>query len=233
MSPKPPNRSSQFLFTLLPFAVYIGARFIPLPTSTAVDTGSNHLIAVGIIPWIIAAVVIEIVSAFIPGLQRLRQQGEIGLADLRRVTNILGVAIAVLHAMWITFDLSYVPSAFIIDPLRESFPTQQISSPILAFTALMLGAITFKTLVDLSVPRSLLDNRGRFLAGALLLATIYTITQQPSPFARFDILVTDLIRIAVYLLQAGMLVAFLFLGPAFLWPNAPGFSISNRPTQST
>ncbi len=239
-NPKPPSHRAQFLFTIVPFAVYALARFIPLPTYR-IDysplsrdwSDSDNLVAVGIMPWLIAAVIIDIVSWFIRGVQRLLHQDPIGDFELRRVMNIFGLMFAVIHASWIIFDLTYDPGVGMWDPSHPSLPTPRVSSPILAFMALLLGAIGLKWLVDFAVPRSLLDKRGRILAGALLLTTVYTLSRETSHLQRFYFDIPDLIRILINVFKAGMLVAFLFLGPEFLWPNASRTSISNRPTQST
>lgn len=226
-NPKPFNRS-KLLFTLLTFAAYILARFIPLPTyrieysqQSRDWSDCDNLVAVGIMPWIIAAVMIEIVSSILPHLQELRHRGDMGLAELRRVTNIFGALLAAIQSAWIIFDLTYEPGFGIFDPSHPPLPKPHLSSPILAFVTLLAGALILKALIDFIHPRTLLDKHGRLLAGALLLTTLYTLTRENSPFDTMDIRVMDLIRILMNMFKAGMLVAFLFLGPAFLWPNAP------------
>jgi len=221
-----PNRWPRIAFTILPFVVYLIALRIPLPTYHVTEVKGmrdwsdfDNIVAVGIMPWVMAAVAVEIVTLIVHGGQRLRQEGGIGSAELRRTTNIFGLLFAVVHASWITFDLSVEPFASIIDPSVDVyFPKPHVSSPILAFVTLLAGAICCKLLVDFVGPRSFLGEHGRLLAVGLLLSTIYTLTRENSPFYSMDIRIMDLIRIGVNLLKCGMLVSFFLLRPQFLPP---------------
>jgi hypothetical protein len=223
-----PNQWTRLAFTILPFVVYLLAQRITLPTYHVLDrkgmrdwSDSDNIVAVGIMPWIIAAVMVEIVTFVVAGGQRLRHEGAMGRAELHRATNIFGLLVAVVHASWITWDVSVRGPSFlhigIFDPSVDPFlPNPYVSSPILAFGALMAGAIGLKWLVDFVGPRSFLGGHGRALAAGLLLSTIYTITRENSPFDTLDVQFTAFVRIAVNLLECGMLVSFILLKPQFL-----------------
>ncbi len=219
----PPTQWKRLAFTILPFIVYLIALHIPLPTYHVTEakgmrdwSDSDNIVAVGIMPWIMAAVMVEMAIFVFPGARGLRQNKTTGGAEFRRVTNIFGLVFAVLHALWITWDLTNLHIG-IFDPSdAASMWKPYVSSPILAFVTLLTGAIGFKLFVDFIGPRSFLGTHGRSLAVALLLSTIYTIASDNSPFDSMDIRIVDLVRIGVNLLKCGVLISFILIKPHFL-----------------
>jgi preprotein translocase subunit SecY len=102
-APKPPRRWVRLAFTFIPFFIYLLAERIPLPTVEhlmyARVPEAYSIVAVGIMPWIIAFVIVEIMAAVVPGWRHLRHEGMNGRAKLRRTTNTLGLVIAALHPL--------------------------------------------------------------------------------------------------------------------------------------
>lgn len=223
---KPIPLALRLVYTLVPFIVYLLARQFSLPTKTVLSgadprnwSDSNHVLAVGITPWLIAAVFVEIFGRIIPHWKRPFQPTEAEYANLRRIMNIIGLVFAVMHAAWITFDLTYIPSSMIAPPEEFYFPSENEASPLIVFASLLTGALVFKTLCDACVPRSSLQNHGWVIAALLLLASVVALVRQSSSYALFFD-VQDLVRIAVHLLVCGMLVAFLLVQPFFVWRPA-------------
>jgi hypothetical protein len=220
---KPIPFALRLVYTLIPIVTYLVARQFSLPMKSTVIgadprdwSDTNHVLAVGITPWLIAAVFVDIGSRAIPDWQRWSQQGEIGYAHLRRFVNIFGMVFAVVFAAWITFDLTYVPSVMMAPPEEFYFSSESQASPIIVFGGLIIGSIGFKVLVDSCVPRSFLEKQNWILGVALLLASLVALVRQSSSFAMF-VDTQDILRIAVHLLICGMLIAFILLRPTFIW----------------
>ena len=220
---KPPSRWLRVVLTILPFVIYALASCISLPSSHISGgnglwngSPSNNLVALGLFPWILATVFVEIVTR----LLRMDHEGASGRAALRRTTNIIGLVCAGVQSAWLIYDLSYLPLAIVDPSMGQVLPHRQISSPILAFGALMFCAIGFKWLVDFVGPRSWLDEHGRALAWPLLLFTLYAITRERSPLDPSAFLDgVDWVRIAVQFFKCGMLLSFLLMKPPFLPPQ--------------
>lgn len=109
----PPNQFPlRFVSSIpsFPLSPTLLARQFSLPTKTVLLgadprdwSDTNHVLAVGITPWLIAAVFVDIGSRAIPDWQRWSQQGETGYAHLCRFMNIFGMVFAVVFATWVTF----------------------------------------------------------------------------------------------------------------------------------
>jgi preprotein translocase subunit SecY len=187
-APNPPNRWSRLAFTILPFLIYMLAERIPLPTVEyskygRVSPEAYSIVAVGIMPWIIAVVIVEITAAVVPDWRHLRHEGMMGRAKLRRTTNILGLVIAALHALAISISLAFTPTMVFVDPVNpqpldvlfaELYPPEA-SSPPLVFVTLVVGAMLARLLAEVVSRRGLAHGYVVVYAGERLLSILRTI----------------------------------------------------------
>lgn len=180
----PRHRMVRLVCTIAPFVVYGLGRFILLPSYHAPTEGkirdwsdANNIVALGISPWLMSAVIIEFVVFIIAGLQHVKRQEYAEPAALRRVNNVVGAVIAVLFGAWILFDLTHKLSLGMIDPnAGYALGKPRVDSPLPAFAALMGGTFGLKLLFDVLIPRSFLDQGSRILAGAWLIVNLHVLS---------------------------------------------------------
>jgi preprotein translocase subunit SecY len=80
-----------------------------LPSSSTVARGSISAFGLGITPFIVAAVIVELAAALVPRWSALRLGGHAGRASLARSTALLGVVLAGFQAWSIAALLSSPP----------------------------------------------------------------------------------------------------------------------------
>jgi hypothetical protein len=220
---KPPHVLVRLVCTIAPFVVVVLGRFILLPSYHAPTEGkirdwsdANNIVALGIFPWLMSAVIIEIVVFIIAGVRHVKRQEYAEPAVLRRVNNVVGTAIAVLFGAWILFDLTHKLSLGMIDPnAGYALGKPRVDSPLPAFAALMGGTFGLKLLFDVLIPRSFLDQGSRILAGAWLIVNLHVLSGEVISASFWDVM--DILRILVNLLKCGVLLACVFIGPTFVW----------------
>lgn len=125
---KIPELKRRILFTLLMLAVYRVGCFIPTPGVDAnalmaffarqqrtifglFDMFSGgalerlSVFALGIMPYISAAIIMELLKVVIPALERLYKEGEAGIKKIKQYTRYGTVIIAAIQALGISFAL--------------------------------------------------------------------------------------------------------------------------------
>jgi preprotein translocase subunit SecY len=124
---KIPELRNKLLFTLLMIAVYRLGAHIPVPgidlgqikeiEDKADSSGVLNLLqtfsggaitqfavfALGIMPYITASIIMQILAVVIPKLEQWQEQGAVGQRKITQWTRYLGVAIALLQATGITY----------------------------------------------------------------------------------------------------------------------------------
>jgi preprotein translocase subunit SecY len=106
--PAPRNRSNRWAslaFTVLPFLVYMLAECITFSGTGLMtvepfwsSSVTHSIVALGIVPWIIATAIVEIIAVVIPRWRHLRHGGVSGRAKLYWAANILGLLIIAFQA---------------------------------------------------------------------------------------------------------------------------------------
>ncbi len=124
---KIPELRNKLLFTLLMVALYRLGAHIPVPgidlgsikeiEERSGDSGVLNLLetfsggaitqfavfALGIMPYITASIIMQILAVVIPKLEQWQEQGAVGQRKITQWTRYLGVAIALLQATGITY----------------------------------------------------------------------------------------------------------------------------------
>lgn len=119
----------KIVFTILMLLVYRIGIFIPVPGVDAsyiqqlVGNGGDNLLglmdimsggafgnytvfAMGIIPYINASIIIQLLTVAIPSLERLAKEGEEGRKKITQITRYLTVGLAFVQAIGITYGLA-------------------------------------------------------------------------------------------------------------------------------
>jgi len=65
--------------------------------------GSFSIFALGIMPYITASIIMQVLGVVIPKLEKLQQEGAVGQRKITQYTRYLGIAIALLQATALTF----------------------------------------------------------------------------------------------------------------------------------
>src|SRR6266852_5664983 len=112
----------RLLFTALVLAVYRFGSFVPAPgvDPTAISnflhtngstifgllnllSGSSlarlSLFALGIVPYVTASIVVQLLTTVVPKLEQLQREGEAGFAQLNQYTRYLTIAFAAAQAI--------------------------------------------------------------------------------------------------------------------------------------
>ena len=128
-----PDLRAKILFTLSMVALYRIGSFIPVPgvdvafieqqvgavgalgmlnlfTGGALETFS--MFALGIMPYITASIIMQLLQAAVPALERLRKEGEAGQRKITQYTRYLTLGIGLLQAIGLlfVFDSAILPS---------------------------------------------------------------------------------------------------------------------------
>ena len=114
-----PDVRKRILFVMYMFAVYVGVAHVPLPgidkAALAQLFGGFHLgdildtfaggslkrfsvLALGIMPYINASIIFQLLVMAIPSLEQLQKEGEYGQKKINQWTKFLTVALAILQA---------------------------------------------------------------------------------------------------------------------------------------
>lgn len=148
---KIPELRDRILYTLLLLAVYRLGTFVILPgvdssilqaqfsanssgaglldlfnTFLGGAFGRGAILALGIMPYISASIVVQLLGAVIPSIQKLRREGESGQKKINQMTRYLTVAITL------------VQSASYVTYLNTSYPGAVSNSPFFWLTSLCI-----------------------------------------------------------------------------------------------
>ena len=129
---KIPELKRRLLFTLLVFVVYRVGGHIPVPGINAqalgeflamqqntlfglydLFAGGNFsratVFALGIMPYISASIILQLMGTVIPALQKIQQEGDEGRKKITQWTRYLTVAISAMQAIGVSIFLMQIP----------------------------------------------------------------------------------------------------------------------------
>ena len=156
---KIPELRQRILLTLgLVFIARVGAG-IPLPgvdptplqnyyASAASDAGSlaglynmftggammnGAIFALGIMPYISASIILQLMGAVMPSLARLMQEGDSGRQKIAQYTRYLTIAIAFIQGIMITYALAYTPETMFAGFDKNQFGSIIVSNNMAVF----------------------------------------------------------------------------------------------------
>jgi len=199
--PSPHGRGTRLAITLVPIVVILLARQISLPgvdpgalTRSPLGTDQVSIIALGIMPMVSAALIVEIVAALVPRWQHLRHGGVSGRAKLQRAMDILSVVLALFQ--------SYASATY----LQPFTVHPGIGSQLRVMLTLMAGSMGLKLLADFVSTRGLVNGYGLLLGTSTILDIGYGLIVQRQPLTPLTMicLAGKIIAIAVltwFLLQ--------------------------------
>src|SRR6478736_3939524 len=147
---------NKILFTMAILAVYRLGSFIPVPgiDVNAVDDIQNNygsgvlgllnsftggglsrmsLFALGIMPYITASIILQLLVVVSPALEKLQKEGEVGQARITQYTRYLTVGLAAAQAVGYTFLFRSQSTAG--QPVFETFNAGTVILVVLCFTA--------------------------------------------------------------------------------------------------
>lgn len=147
-------------FTLLLLLVYRIGCYIPIPTLSASAIGdalSNNeflgmlssitggslqnatLFALGILPFINAFIIMQLLTLVIPALERMSKEGEEGRRKITQITRIVAIVLAIVQAIGIVVGMQSA-----IQPL---FPYEEGGTPILTMALTIVILVAGSTMV--------------------------------------------------------------------------------------
>src|SRR4051812_4479626 len=165
---------NKILFTMAVLAVYRLGSFIPVPgvnTQAVDDIQSNYangvlgllntftggglsriaLFALGIMPYITASIILQLLAVVVPSLEKLQKEGEVGQQRITQYTRYLTVGLAFGQAIGYVFLFkSFTASAG--TPLIDDF---NASTVFLIVTCLTCGCILVMWLGELITQRGI------------------------------------------------------------------------------
>jgi preprotein translocase subunit SecY len=136
---KADNLKKRLWFTLAALIVYRLGTYLPLPgidaeimrelaqqNSTGIlgifdkfsggALGRMTIFALGVMPYISASIIVQLMSAVSPQLEALKKEGESERKKLNQYTRYLTVALAIVQGWGIISGLIHLPSSPVIDP---------------------------------------------------------------------------------------------------------------------
>ncbi len=155
----------KIFFTLLLVLVYRIGCYIPVPTLdaqqistvmqnagdflgvlSAITGGSMQnatLFALGILPFINAFIIMELLTLVIPALERMSKEGETGRSKLTQITRIVAIGLAVIQAIGIVVML------YNSNGIRPLFPYEEgsESAPVLSMALTIIILVGGSTMV--------------------------------------------------------------------------------------
>ncbi|MDP8978424.1 MAG: preprotein translocase subunit SecY [Actinomycetota bacterium] len=161
---KVPDLRGKILFTLAIIAVYRFGSFVPIPgvdyevlraaVAEASVTGVAALVnlfsggaltqlavfALGIMPYITASIIMQLLTVVIPKLEQLQKEGETGTRKITQWTRYLTVGLAVLQSFGLLTIIRTGASQLFGQPVPGLIPNDSL--PLLALMVLTLTAGT-------------------------------------------------------------------------------------------
>jgi len=99
------------------------------------------LIAVGLAPFINASIILQLLSAVVPHLEELTEQGEVGQQKIQQYTRYLTVPLAFVQGIGMVFFINYLLGGSVIDT--------GLSTLLLSAFAMTVGAVLLMWLGEL------------------------------------------------------------------------------------
>src|SRR3954463_15771411 len=153
-----PEIRKKLAFTALILALYRVGSHIPVPginTKAVEDIQSNFagggvlqllnvfsggglsriaLFALGIMPYITASIILQLLTVVVPSLEKLQKEGEVGQARITQYTRYLTVGLAFAQSIGYVFLFkSFAPSAG--QPVIPDFDTPHVFLIVISLTA--------------------------------------------------------------------------------------------------
>ncbi|HHE46851.1 MAG TPA: preprotein translocase subunit SecY [Bacteroidetes bacterium] len=158
---KIPELKRKIFFTLLIFVIYRVGGHVPVPGINAhalgeflkmqqntlfglydMFAGGNFkratVFALGIMPYISASIILQLMGTVVPALQKIQQEGEEGRKKITQWTRYLTVAISALQALGVSVFLAQIP---VTQSGLRVVPTPGIGFSLLTMITLTAGTI--------------------------------------------------------------------------------------------
>ena len=150
---------------MLDLALYQGAGGGAAQTFIQLMMGGGYgsLMAMGIMPYITASIIMQLLTVAIPKLEQLKKEGEEGRKKINQITRIFAVSLAILQGGATVF--SYVNNPMQI----QLFNHPHILTYIMATVAMVTGTIFIMWLAELLTERGI-GNGASFLIFANILS---------------------------------------------------------------
>ncbi len=136
---KIPDLRNRILFTLALLAVYRFGAHVPVPGIDAnklesffqdnpgtffgfIDMFSGGMFrrltvfALGIMPYITASIILQLMTVVVPALEKLQKEGELGRRKITQWTRYLTVILAIMQSLGIATALQNLGQGFVINP---------------------------------------------------------------------------------------------------------------------
>ncbi len=94
---------------------------------------NGAVFALGIMPYISASIILQLMGAVMPSLARLAQEGDSGRQKIAQYTRYLTIVISVIQGIMITYALIYSPESFFTDFDKARFGSIIVASNIPLF----------------------------------------------------------------------------------------------------
>ena len=131
---------------------------------------NGAIFALGIMPYISASIILQLMGAVMPSLARLMQEGDSGRQKIAQYTRYLTIAIALIQGVMITYALAYSPETMFSGFDKAQFGSIIVSSNMAVFFIVSVilmttGCMILTWLAYLSSLLSVLStlSRGRYL----------------------------------------------------------------------
>jgi preprotein translocase subunit SecY len=229
---KVPDLRNKILFTLGMIAIYRLGCSIPVPgvdfsavkqLKTAAETqgtlgflnlfsggalGQFAVFALGIMPYITASIIIQILGVVIPKLEEWQEQGAVGQRKITQWTRYLAIAISLLQATALTFLFGRGDGSTLLGGrqapnvvLLPGFPLNRVLLVVLTLTA---GSCVLMWIGELITQRGI---------GNGMSILIFASVISPLPFNYYAILQEKktIIFIVMVAVTVGILVAIVFI----------------------
>ena len=94
---------------------------------------NGALFALGVMPYISASIILQLMGAVMPSLARLMQEGDTGRQKIAQYTRYLTIVISVIQAVMITYALVYSPETIFTGFNKEEFGSIIIAGNLAVF----------------------------------------------------------------------------------------------------
>src|SRR5579862_8439684 len=74
------------------------------------------IFALGIMPYITASIILQLLTVVVPTLEKLQKEGELGRRKITQWTRYLTVGLALMQSFGIAFTLSHATTPFVTHP---------------------------------------------------------------------------------------------------------------------
>src|ERR1700744_3110772 len=134
-----PDLRKRVLFTFAMLAVYRFGSFVPTPGIDVIRwqdfltrqsggifgffdlfAGGNirrlSVFALGIMPYITASIILQLLTVVVPTLEKLQKEGELGRRKITQWTRYLTIILAVIQSITIAYGLMSMREGIVINP---------------------------------------------------------------------------------------------------------------------